>query len=182
MDELRTGRAAAPLTPTCPAARGRIRISSPQGHSFGRVPRSGATVPAEQNGSLGSAAVSSCSTPAIIGKRTKSGKGSGTRRAAGGRRPTCSRRLIKLAAAGVKVREGREHGVRTHCRPRRRAVRRGRRAGGASSTRAGPATSGPSAAGEIAENPPRDPGPSDAPVTPVFAFQIEIEQHGPIVE
>ena len=32
-----------------------------------------------------------------------------------GRRPTCSERLIKLAAAGVKVRERRENGVRTHC-------------------------------------------------------------------
>ena len=39
--------------------------------------------------------------------------------------------LIKLAAAGVKVREGRENGVRTHCRRAALSVRLGGRAGGA---------------------------------------------------
>ena len=89
----------------------------------------------------------------------------------GRRGPTADvlKALIKLAAAGVKVREGREHGVRTHCRRAARVVRLGGRAGGrrqlgldldlwAERCR------------ELAENPPRDPGPAGAPVTRVFAF------------
>ena len=81
--------------------------------------------------------------------------------------------LIKLAAAGVKVREGQEHGVRTHAR----------RAGEsfASAVRQG----GPFQLGlnldhwidradHLANNPPSDRGMPDAPVVRVFPFQIEI--------
>jgi uncharacterized protein len=82
--------------------------------------------------------------------------------------------LIKLAAAGVKVRECQEHGVRTH-------------AGRAAELFASALSAGAShqlglnleewaeRCREIAENPPRDSGPIGAPVTRVFAFQIEIK-------
>ena len=51
--------------------------------------------------------------------------------AEGRRGPTADvlKALIKLAAAGVKVREGRENGVRTHCRRAAASVRGGGRAG-----------------------------------------------------
>ena len=75
--------------------------------------------------------------------------------------------LIKLAAAGVKVREGQEHGVRTHA---------GRAAELFASARkqAGRHQLGldldlwVERACQIAENPPVDPGPRDAAVVRVF--------------
>ena len=82
--------------------------------------------------------------------------------------------LIKLAAAGVKVREGQEHGVRTH-------------AGRAAELFASALSAGAShqlglnleewaeRCRKTAEAPPRDPGPIGAPVVRVFAFQIEIK-------
>jgi hypothetical protein len=97
--------------------------------------------------------------------------------AEGRRGPTADvvKALIKLAAAGVKVRERRENGVRTHCR----------RAAALFAAAAG--QGGPHSLGldlhfwaersrEWAENPPRDPGPPDAPVTQVFPFQLEPER------
>jgi uncharacterized protein len=89
--------------------------------------------------------------------------------------------LIKLAAAGVKVREGRENGVRTHCH---RA---------AASFAAAAGQGGPRQLGldldfwarcceELAENPPKDHGPAGAPVTRVFAFRIEPESSDPSCE
>ena len=94
----------------------------------------------------------------------------------GRRGPTADvlKAMIKLAAAGVKVRERRENGVRTHCRPRRRLVRRGSRAGGAHLGLDLELWAERSR--EWAENPPEDPGPPDAPVTRVFPFQLEPEQ------
>jgi uncharacterized protein len=103
--------------------------------------------------------------------------------AEGRRGPTADvlKALIKLAAAGVKVREGRENGVRTH-------------AGRAALLFASAAEQGgvhqlglnlhlwALRSWEMAQNPPRDPGPSDAPVSRVFAFQIEIEQPEPVGE
>jgi uncharacterized protein len=97
--------------------------------------------------------------------------------AEGRRGPTADvlKALIKLAAAGVKVREGRENGVRTH-------------AGRAALLFASAAEQGgvhelglnlhlwALRSWEMAQNPPRDPGPSDAPVSRVFAFQIELEK------
>jgi uncharacterized protein len=83
--------------------------------------------------------------------------------------------LIKLAAAGVKVREGQEHGVRTH-------------AGRAAELFAAARTVGAShqlglnldewfeRCRQIAEDPPRDPCPSGTPVARVFKFQIEIDK------
>ena len=126
-------------------------------------------------GKRGSGMASGSLTLAIIGKRTKSGKSSGTSRGAAARLPTCSEALIKLAAAGVKVRERRENGVRTHCR----------RAGELFAAVAGQGGC-PSLgldlqlwaerAREWARNPPQDPGPPDAPVSRVFAFPIESAQ------
>jgi hypothetical protein len=85
--------------------------------------------------------------------------------------------LIKLAAAGVKVREGQEHGVRTHA---------GRAALLFASAReqAGPHQLGldldqwTERAREVAARPPLDPGPPGAPVVRVFPFQIEIDGSG----
>jgi hypothetical protein len=82
--------------------------------------------------------------------------------------------LIKLAAAGVKVREGQEHGVRTH-------ASRAARLFGSARREAGRRQLGldldqcVERAAEIARNPPVDPGPHDARVVRVFAFDIELE-------
>jgi hypothetical protein len=81
--------------------------------------------------------------------------------------------MIKLAAAGVKVREGQEHGVRIHSR---RAADLFALVG----NQAGRHQLGldleqwAQRAREISENPPRDPGPPGAPVLCVFPFDIEI--------
>jgi hypothetical protein len=82
--------------------------------------------------------------------------------------------LIKLAAAGVKVREGQEHGVRTHARRAGETFAAARRQGG-------PLQLGLDLdqwidrANHLADNPPSDRGVPDAPVFRVFAFQIEID-------
>jgi hypothetical protein len=81
--------------------------------------------------------------------------------------------LIKLAAAGVKVREGQEHGVRVHSR-------RAAELFSAAREQAGHHRLGldlqewSQRAHEIADLPPRDPGPAGSPVVRVFAFRIEI--------
>jgi hypothetical protein len=80
--------------------------------------------------------------------------------------------LIKLAAAGVKAREGRENGVRTHCR-------RAAESFATAAEQGGPIQLGLSLehwvtrALLLAENPPRDSGRLDAAVSRVFAFDIE---------
>jgi hypothetical protein len=89
--------------------------------------------------------------------------------------------LIKLAAAGVKVREGRENGVRTHCR---RAAESFATAAG----QGGPCQLGldlelwTNRARLLAENPPRDPGPAGAAVTRVFSFAIDARSSVPTHE
>ncbi len=80
--------------------------------------------------------------------------------------------LIKLAAAGVKVREGQEHGIRTH-------AARAAESFAASRTLGGVGQLGLDLdiliqhARSLAGSPPTDPGPLDAPVTRVFAFRID---------
>jgi hypothetical protein len=93
--------------------------------------------------------------------------------AAGRRGPTADvlRGLIKLAAAGIKVRERREAGVRTHARRAAECFAAARRQGGIRQLGLdlgdwiGRALA-------IAGSPPADPGPPDAPVTRVFPFRI----------
>jgi predicted metal-dependent hydrolase len=83
------------------------------------------------------------------------------------------RALIKLAAAGVKVREGQEHGVRTHARRAAELLRAARAA-------AGPHQLGldldrlTEHALDVATNPGRDAGPFDAKVAVVFPFRIAL--------
>jgi len=79
--------------------------------------------------------------------------------------------LIKLAAAGIKVREGREQGVRTHARRAAESFAAARQQGGAHQLGLD-LDDWIERARTIAEHPPADPGPRDAPVTPVFAFRI----------
>jgi predicted metal-dependent hydrolase len=82
------------------------------------------------------------------------------------------RALIKLAAAGVKAREGRVEGTRTHCRraaelfARVAAEGKGRELGLDLPLLADRAF-------KLAESPPRDPGPAGAAVVRVPGFQIE---------
>jgi uncharacterized protein len=82
--------------------------------------------------------------------------------------------LIKLAAAGVKVREGQEHGVRTHA-GRAAELFASARSAGASHQLGLNLEEWAERCRKIAEAPPRDPGPIGAPVTRVFAIQIEID-------
>src|SRR5262249_47000033 len=79
--------------------------------------------------------------------------------------------LIKLAAAGVKVRERRHEGVRTHARRAADAFAKARTEGGAHQLGLN-LDHWIERARAIAADPPSDPGPRDAPVTRVFAFQI----------
>jgi hypothetical protein len=81
------------------------------------------------------------------------------------------RGLIKLAAAGIKVRERREDGVRTHARRAAECFASARQQGGAHQLGLD-LDLWIERARAIAENPPADPGPLDAPVTRVFAFRI----------
>ena len=82
------------------------------------------------------------------------------------------RGLIKLAAAGIKVRERREGGVRTHGRRAAECFARARRQGGVHQLGLD-LDVWIERALAIAEGPPTDPGPPDAPVTRVFAFRID---------
>ncbi len=82
------------------------------------------------------------------------------------------RGLIKLAAAGIKVRERREPGVRTHARRAAECFASARRQGGVHQLGLD-LDVWIERARSIAENPPVDPGPPDSPVTCVFAFRID---------
>jgi predicted metal-dependent hydrolase len=94
--------------------------------------------------------------------------------AAGRRGPTADvlRGLIKLAAAGIKVRERREPGVRTHARRAAECFASARREGGAHQLGLD-LDVWIERALAIAEDPPTDPGPPDAPVTRVFGFRFD---------
>jgi len=83
--------------------------------------------------------------------------------------------LIKLAAAGVKVREGHEHGVRTHSRRAAELFARAAAQGGRHELGLDLELWAERAT-EIAESPPRDPGPASAAVLKVFAFRIELDR------
>lgn len=82
------------------------------------------------------------------------------------------RGLIKLAAAGIKVRERREPGVRTHARRAAECFASARREGGVHQLGLD-LDEWIARALAIAESPPTDPGPPDAAVTPVFPFQMD---------
>ena len=93
--------------------------------------------------------------------------------AVGRRGPTADilRGLIKLAAAGIKVRERREPGVRTHTRRAADCFASARRQGGRHQLGLD-LDLWIARALALAEDPPADPGPRNAPVTRVFAFRI----------
>jgi len=86
--------------------------------------------------------------------------------------------LIKLAAAGVKVREGQEHGVRTHA-GRAAKLFASARSAGASHRLGLNLDEWAERCRKIADDPPRDPGPEGTPVVRVFASQIEIDPDRP---
>jgi uncharacterized protein len=82
--------------------------------------------------------------------------------------------LIKLAAAGVKVREGQDHGVRTHA-SRAADLFASALSNGASHQLGLNLAQWVERCRQIASDPPRDHGPISAPVSRVFAFQIELD-------
>ncbi len=91
-----------------------------------------------------------------------------------GRRGTTAdvlRALIKMAAAGVKVRERQEHGVRTHARRAAELLVSAKERGDACRMGLDLAYLIERAL-DVATNPPRDPGPLQSPVTRVFPFLI----------
>jgi hypothetical protein len=94
--------------------------------------------------------------------------------AAGRRGPTADvlRGFIKLAAAGIKVRERREAGVRTHARRAAECFASARGQGGVHQLGLD-LDVWIERALAIAESPPTDPGPPDARVTRVFGFRID---------
>jgi uncharacterized protein len=82
--------------------------------------------------------------------------------------------LIKLAAAGVKVREGQEHGVRIHA-GRAAELFASARSAGASHQLGLDLEQWVEHCRRIAEDPPCDPTPIGTPVARVFPFQIKID-------
>ena len=79
--------------------------------------------------------------------------------------------LIKLAASGVKVREGQPHGVIVHARRAADLFRRVREQGGR--RQLGLDLEGLELlASQIAANPPADPAPAGARVSRVFGFVL----------
>ena len=82
--------------------------------------------------------------------------------------------LIKLAAAGVKVREGQDHGVRTHA-SRAADLFASALSNGASHQLGLNLAQWVERCRQIASDPPRDHWPISAPVSRVFAFQIELD-------
>jgi uncharacterized protein len=84
--------------------------------------------------------------------------------------------LIKLAAAGVKVREGQDHGVRVHA-SRAAEIFTSLRTKGKSHELGLNLDEWAERCRKVAESPPRDPGPANSPVTRVFPFQIDIDPH-----
>ena len=82
--------------------------------------------------------------------------------------------LIKLAAAGVKVREGHEHGVRIHAH-RAAELFAAALLDGQSQQLGINLAQWVERCRQIAADPPRDHGPIGAPVSRVFAFQIELD-------
>ncbi len=80
--------------------------------------------------------------------------------------------LIKLAAAGVKVREGQEHGVCIHARRAAECFAASREAGGGHQLGLD-VDRWIERALAIADDPPTDPGPRDARVTRVFPFRSD---------
>ena len=82
--------------------------------------------------------------------------------------------LIKLAAAGVKVREGQEHGVRVHAR-RAAELFTSARGAGPSHQLGLNLHEWAERSRNVAESPPLDPGPAGCAVVRVFAFEIEID-------
>jgi len=82
--------------------------------------------------------------------------------------------LIKLAAAGVKVREGQDHGVRTHA-SRAADLFESALLDGQSHQLGLNLMQWVERCRQVAADPPRDHGPIGAPISRVFAFQIEID-------
>ena len=82
--------------------------------------------------------------------------------------------LIKLAAAGVKVREGQDHGVRTHA-SRAADLFASALSNGASHQLGLNLAQWAERCRQIASDPPRDHGPINAPVARVFVFSIELD-------
>ena len=82
--------------------------------------------------------------------------------------------LIKLAAAGVKAREGQDHGVRIHA-SRAAELLESALMSGASHQLGLNLAQWVERCRQVAADPPRDEGPISAPVSRVFAFQIEID-------
>jgi hypothetical protein len=80
--------------------------------------------------------------------------------------------LIKLAAAGVKVRERRESGVRTHCRRAAMSFALAAEQGGRHQLGLD-LDVWARRCQLLADDPPGDQGPPDAPVTRVFNFRVE---------
>jgi hypothetical protein len=88
--------------------------------------------------------------------------------------------LIKLAAAGVKAREGQEHGVRVHSLRAAELLASVRKQGEA--RRLGlDLDEWIERCRTIAANPLLDPGPRGAPVVRVFDFQIKVDPGQPAV-
>lgn len=80
--------------------------------------------------------------------------------------------LIKLAAAGVKVREGRPNGVRTHAARAAASFSKALNDGGRFQLGLD-LKEWIERAGRIAESPPLDHSPPGSPVSRVFRFRIE---------
>ena len=149
--------------------------SSPQGHSFGHVPSKVAS-PSETSGAIPLRFLRGVAlfNAGYYWEAHEVWEGLWHAYGRRGELADVVKALIKLAAAGVKVREGHEHGVRVHAR-RAADLFASVRGAGASRLLGLDLDEWAERCRNVAEAPPRDPGPVGCPVARVFAFQIEID-------
>ena len=150
-------------------------ISSPRGHSFGHV-ASKVTSPSETSGAIPPRFLRGAAlfNAGYYWEAHEVWEGLWNVYGRRGVLADVVKALIKLAAAGVKVREGQEHGVRVHA-GRAAELFALVRSTGASHLLGLDLDEWAGHCRKIAGHPPSDPGPIGTPVVRVFAFQIEID-------
>ena len=149
---------------------------SPQGHSFGQV-ASKLARPAEAGGGDSAEFLSGVAlfNAGYFWEAHEAWEGLWHAHGRQGATADVVKALIKLAAAGVKVREGQEHGVRTHASRAAELFESVQRTTGNRYHLGLNLAEWAARCRAVASDPPQGCGSIEMPVVPVFAFQIEID-------
>ena len=151
-------------------------ISSPRGHSFGR-PASKVVSPSETSGAIPPRFLRGVAlfNAGYYWEAHEVWEGLWHAYGRHGVLADVIKALIKLAAAGVKAREGQEHGVRVHAR-RAADLFASARSAGPSHQLGLNLNEWAERCRNVAESPPLDHGPAGSAVVRVFAFEIDPDQ------